>query len=46
MNGSQRPKLERYDHTVVAVMRTVAYVEHGMATVSEIVQTGGIWRRW
>ncbi|MFD5176977.1 magnesium and cobalt transport protein CorA [Nocardia sp. NPDC058379] len=42
VKGNQRPKLERYDDTLVTVMRTVAYVEHDMATVSEIVQTGEI----
>ncbi|MFJ2839957.1 magnesium and cobalt transport protein CorA [Nocardia sp. NPDC087230] len=42
VRGNQRPKLERYDDTLVTVMRTVAYVEHDMATVSEIVQTGEI----
>lgn len=40
--GNQRPKLERYDHTVVFGMRTVAYVEHDMHSVSEIVLTGEI----
>ncbi|MQY26001.1 magnesium and cobalt transport protein CorA [Nocardia aurantia] len=38
----QRPKLERYDDTLVVVMRTVAYMEHDMHTVSEIVLTGQI----
>ncbi|MFE3317648.1 magnesium and cobalt transport protein CorA [Nocardia sp. NPDC059195] len=42
VNGRQRPKFERYDDTMVTVMRTVAYVEHDMHTVSEIVQTGEI----
>ncbi|MFC9665547.1 magnesium and cobalt transport protein CorA [Nocardia sp. NPDC127606] len=42
VNAHQRPKLERYDDTLVAAMRTVAYVEHDMHIVSEIVQTGEI----
>lgn len=42
VHGKQRPKFERYDDTMVTVMRTVAYVEHDMHTVSEIVQTGEI----
>ncbi|MEU4322272.1 magnesium and cobalt transport protein CorA [Nocardia fluminea] len=42
VTGRQRPKFERYDDTMVTVMRTVAYVEHDMHTVSEIVQTGEI----
>lgn len=40
--GRQRPKLERYDDTLVFGMRTVAYVEHDMHTTSEIVLTGEI----
>ncbi|MEV0106863.1 magnesium and cobalt transport protein CorA [Nocardia sp. NPDC050799] len=40
--GRQRPKLERYDDTVVFGMRTVAYIEHDMHSVSEIVLTGEI----
>ncbi|WP_416564107.1 magnesium and cobalt transport protein CorA [Nocardia testacea] len=40
--GKQRPKLERYDDTMVFGMRTVAYVEHDMHSVSEIVLTGEI----
>ncbi|MFD6397468.1 magnesium and cobalt transport protein CorA [Nocardia sp. NPDC060249] len=42
VNAHQRPKLERYDDTLVTAMRTVAYVEHDMHIVSEIVQTGEI----
>lgn len=42
VHGRQRPKLERYDDTLVTVMRTVAYVEHDMHSVSEIVETGEI----
>ncbi|TCJ96323.1 magnesium and cobalt transport protein CorA [Nocardia alba] len=42
VNAHQRPKLERYDTTLVTAMRTVAYVEHDMHIVSEIVQTGEI----
>lgn len=38
----QRPKLERYDDVMVVVLRTVAYVEHDMNSVSEIVKTGEI----
>ncbi|MCX4094324.1 magnesium and cobalt transport protein CorA [Nocardia sp. alder85J] len=38
----QRPKLERYDDTLVVAMRTVTHVEHDMRTVSEIVLTGQI----
>lgn len=40
--GDQRPKLERYDDTLVFGMRTVAYVEHDIHSVSEIVLTGEI----
>ncbi|MEU4311065.1 magnesium/cobalt transporter CorA [Nocardia sp. NPDC024068] len=40
--GNQRPKLERYDDTLMFVLRTVAYVEHDMHSVSEIVLTGQI----
>nr|WP_245677615.1 magnesium and cobalt transport protein CorA [Nocardia acidivorans] len=40
LEGSHRPKVERYDDTLMMVMRTVAYVEHELHTVSEIVQTG------
>ncbi|QBS41124.1 magnesium and cobalt transport protein CorA [Nocardia sp. CS682] len=42
VHAHQRPKLERYDDTLVLVMRTVAYVEHEMHSVSEIVETGEI----
>ncbi|MFC6010575.1 magnesium and cobalt transport protein CorA [Nocardia lasii] len=42
VTGRQRPKYERYDDTLITVMRTVAYVEHDPHTVSEIVQTGEI----
>lgn len=42
VKARQRPKLERYDNTLVLVMRTVAYVEHEMHSVSEIVETGEI----
>nr|WP_309230683.1 magnesium and cobalt transport protein CorA [Nocardia sp. SYP-A9097] len=42
LEGSHRPKLERYDDTLMMVMRTVAYVEHELHTVSEIVQTGEV----
>ncbi|MGI5217645.1 magnesium/cobalt transporter CorA [Nocardia sp. CA-290969] len=40
--GRQRPKLERYDDTLVLGLRTVAYVEHDMHSTSEIVLTGEI----
>ncbi|WP_067837903.1 magnesium and cobalt transport protein CorA [Nocardia lijiangensis] len=42
VKAHQRPKLERYDDILVTVMRTVAYVEHELHSVSEIVQTGEI----
>nr|WP_082393526.1 magnesium and cobalt transport protein CorA [Nocardia arizonensis] len=42
VTARQRPKLERYDDTLVLVMRTVAYLEHEMHSVSEIVETGEI----
>ncbi|MGK8522338.1 magnesium and cobalt transport protein CorA [Nocardia asteroides] len=38
----QRPKLERYDESLLLVLRTVSYVEHEMHSVSEIVETGEI----
>ncbi|MFI5719963.1 magnesium and cobalt transport protein CorA [Nocardia sp. NPDC051750] len=40
VQAHQRPKLERYDRTLVVVMRTVAYREHEIHSVSEIVETG------
>lgn len=40
VQAHQRPKLERYDDTLVVVMRTVAYREHELHSVSEIVETG------
>ncbi|WP_280457765.1 MULTISPECIES: magnesium and cobalt transport protein CorA [Nocardia] len=40
VQAHQRPKLERYDKTLVMVMRTVAYREHELHSVSEIVETG------
>ncbi|MGW0047519.1 magnesium and cobalt transport protein CorA [Nocardia cyriacigeorgica] len=40
VHGHQRPKLERYDDTLVLVLRPVAYHEHDMNSVSEIVETG------
>lgn len=43
IKANQRPKLERYDDTLVLVMRTVAYVEHELNSVSEIVETGEIF---
>lgn len=42
VRAHQRPKLERYDDIIVTVMRTVAYVEHEMHSISEIVVTGEI----
>ncbi|MGY1947319.1 magnesium and cobalt transport protein CorA [Nocardia asiatica] len=42
MERHQRPKLERYDDSLLLVLRTVGYVEHDMHTVSEIVETGEI----
>lgn len=42
VKAHQRPKLERYDDTLVLVMRTVAYVPHELHSVSEIVETGEI----
>ena len=39
----QRPKLERYDDTIVAVLKTIRYVEHDtVSATSEIVETGQI----
>ncbi|UAK35700.1 magnesium and cobalt transport protein CorA [Nocardia asteroides] len=38
----QRPKLERYDDSLLLVLRTVSYVEHERDSVSEIVETGEI----
>lgn len=40
VQAHQRPKLERYDETLVVVMRTVAYMEHEIHSVNEIVETG------
>lgn len=42
VRAHQRPKLEQYDEVMVTVMRTVAYVEHELHSVSEIVVTGEI----
>ncbi|WP_201298169.1 magnesium and cobalt transport protein CorA [Nocardia sp. CY41] len=38
----QRPKLERYDDSLLLVLRTVSYVPHEIDSVSEIVETGEI----
>ncbi|WP_371855918.1 magnesium and cobalt transport protein CorA [Nocardia beijingensis] len=38
----QRPKLERYDDSLLLVLRTVSYVPHEMNSISEIVETGEI----
>ncbi|WP_232330803.1 magnesium and cobalt transport protein CorA [Nocardia fusca] len=40
VDAAQRPKLERYDDVWLLVLRTVAYVEHDLHSVSEIVHTG------
>jgi magnesium transporter len=40
VDAEQRPKLERYDDVWLLVLRTVAYVEHDLNSVSEIVHTG------
>ncbi|WP_048833607.1 magnesium and cobalt transport protein CorA [Nocardia cyriacigeorgica] len=42
VQAHQRPKLERYDDTLVLVLRTVAYREHEINPVSEIVETGEV----
>ncbi|WP_109526479.1 MULTISPECIES: magnesium and cobalt transport protein CorA [Nocardia] len=42
INARQRPKLERYDDTLVLVLRTVVHREHEMHSVSEIIETGQI----
>ncbi|TDU91584.1 magnesium transporter [Kribbella voronezhensis] len=39
----QRPKLERYDDTLFAVLKTVRYVPHGTLTAtSEVVESGEV----
>jgi magnesium transporter len=39
----QRPKLERYDDTLFAVLKTVRYVPHGdLTATSEVVETGEV----
>ncbi|MGW1343640.1 magnesium and cobalt transport protein CorA [Kribbella sp. NPDC002412] len=39
----QRPKLERYDDTLFAVLKTVTYVPHGdLTATSEVVATGEV----
>ena len=39
----QRPKLERYDDTLFAVLKTVRYVPHGeMTATSEVVESGEV----
>uniref|UniRef100_A0AAU2K0I3 Magnesium transport protein CorA n=1 Tax=Streptomyces sp. NBC_00049 TaxID=2903617 RepID=A0AAU2K0I3_9ACTN len=41
VNAHQRPKVERYDHTLFSVFKTVRYVEHEELTAtSEVVETG------
>ncbi|WP_447036727.1 magnesium and cobalt transport protein CorA [Streptomyces sp. DSM 118878] len=43
VHAHQRPKVERYDHTLFAVFKTVCYVEHSELTAtSEVVDTGEI----
>lgn len=43
VEAHQRPKLERYGHTLFAVFKTVCYVEHKELTAtSEVVNTGEI----
>jgi magnesium transporter len=43
VHAHQRPKLERYDNTMVLVLKTVNYVEHeSVAKAREIVETGEI----
>jgi magnesium transporter len=39
----QRPKLERYDDTLFAVLKTVRYVPHGdLTATSEVVESGEV----
>jgi magnesium transporter len=39
----QRPKLERYEDTLFAVLKTVRYVPHGdLTATSEVVETGEV----
>lgn len=41
VHAHQRPKIERYDETLFAVLKTVRYVEHEELTAtSEVVETG------
>jgi magnesium transporter len=43
VHAHQRPKLERYDKTLVLVLKTVNYVEHeSVANARQIVETGEI----
>ena len=43
VHAHQRPKLERYDTTLVLVLKTVNYVEHeSVAKARQIVETGEI----
>lgn len=43
VHAHQRPKLERYDDVLVAVLKTLRYVEHDRLTAtSQIVETGEI----
>ncbi|RZL84647.1 MAG: magnesium and cobalt transport protein CorA [Rhodococcus sp. (in: high G+C Gram-positive bacteria)] len=43
LEAHQRPKIERYDDTLFAVLKTVHYVEHeSPTTANEIVETGEI----
>src|ERR1700739_651719 len=43
VHAHQRPKLERYDKTLILVLKTVNYVEHeSVAQARQIVETGEI----
>ncbi|MGI8695399.1 MAG: magnesium/cobalt transporter CorA [Mycobacteriales bacterium] len=43
VHARQRPKLERYDDTLVVALKTVSYVEHEELTAtSEVVETGEV----
>jgi magnesium transporter len=43
VHAHQRPKVERYDDTLFAVLKTIRYVEHAELTAtSEVVETGEI----
>jgi magnesium transporter len=43
VQAHQRPKLERYDDMLFAVLKTVRYVEHDeLSAISEVVETGEV----